>query len=58
MKKFTFKTILLLVLFIAVMKYIDVRDYVVYDKKDGSTKVEDVRNKDRENLNKISEKIK
>lgn len=53
MKKFILKVLTLLILFIAIMKYIDLSDYVVYDKKDGKNKILEVQNKNKDQFQKI-----
>ncbi|WP_210062081.1 hypothetical protein [Peptoniphilus stercorisuis] len=52
MRKFTFKIIFLIIFLIAIMKYIDCRKYVVYDKKDGKVKLEESINNNNKKIDK------
>lgn len=58
MKKFIFKIIFLLVFLIAIMKYIDFRKYIVYDKQDGNIKLEESIEKNNKKINKYKKLAK
>ncbi|WP_127724511.1 hypothetical protein [Anaerosphaera multitolerans] len=58
MKRFVFKVGVLLILAVSIIGFIDLRDFVVYDKKDGTEKLEEVNYKNKSSLKTVEDKVK